>query len=130
MNALLCALSFLLVLALWLSSQAPAACLPSFCYVHRESVMSSERIQIDPAAHADMKAAPASLASLKFAATVGQIALVLMRSRQHRHSFLSDFETLVMPAVTTSQLMLAEGRDAATGLVLPSAVVLYAQVSE
>lgn len=72
----------------------------------------------------------AALAGIKFTSTFGQIVLVLMRTRQHRHSFLGDLEWLVMPAVTNSQFMLAEHRDGSTGLAMPLATVLWAQVSE
>jgi hemolysin-activating ACP:hemolysin acyltransferase len=73
---------------------------------------------------------PGPLAAIKFTSTFGRIVLVLMRTRQHRHSFLGDLEWLVMPAVTNSQFMLAEHRDGSTGLTMPLATVLWAQVSE
>jgi hemolysin-activating ACP:hemolysin acyltransferase len=70
------------------------------------------------------------VAMLKFSATLGQIVLVLMRTRQHKYSFLSDLEWLVVPAIATSQFMVAEHRDSSTGLSLPSAVALWAMVSK
>jgi hemolysin-activating ACP:hemolysin acyltransferase len=70
------------------------------------------------------------VAALKFAATLGQIVLVLMRTRQHRLSYLSDLEWLVMPAIATNQFMVAEHRDSNTGLSVPSAVAVWAMVSK
>lgn len=70
------------------------------------------------------------LMALKYAATLGQISLILMRTPQHRHTFLSDLEWLVMPAIATNQFMTADHRDNATGIIVPLAVVLWARVSE
>lgn len=69
------------------------------------------------------------VAALKFSATLGQIALVLMRSRQHKYSFLSDLEWLVMPAIATNQFMIAEQPDSGSGLSLPVAVAMWSTVS-
>jgi hemolysin-activating ACP:hemolysin acyltransferase len=69
------------------------------------------------------------MAAIKFEARLGQIALVLMRTRQHRYSFLGDLEWLVLPAIATNQFMVAEHRDSAIGISIPAAVVLWAQVS-
>jgi hemolysin-activating ACP:hemolysin acyltransferase len=90
--------------------------------------VTDEPIQTNLAGHDRSKARP--LAAIKFEATLGQIVLVLMRSRQHRHSFLGDLEWLVLPAIATNQFMLAEHRDGATGISVPAAVVLWAQVSK
>jgi hemolysin-activating ACP:hemolysin acyltransferase len=70
------------------------------------------------------------LAAIKFEAALGQIVLILMRTRQYRFSFLSDLEWLAMPAIATSQFMVAEHRDATSGISLPAAAVLWAQVNE
>jgi hemolysin-activating ACP:hemolysin acyltransferase len=56
--------------------------------------------------------------------------LTLMRTRQHRHSFLGNLEWLELPAIATNRFMVAEHRDSATGISLPAAVVLWAQVSD
>jgi cytolysin-activating lysine-acyltransferase len=70
------------------------------------------------------------LSALKFVATLGQITVILMRTPQHRHTFLSDLEWLVMPAIATNQFMTADHRDSKTGITVPLAVVLWACVSE
>jgi cytolysin-activating lysine-acyltransferase len=69
------------------------------------------------------------LAAIKFEA-VGQVVLILMRTRQHRFSFLSDLEWLVMPAIATGQFIVAEHREGPTGISIPAAAVLWARVSE
>jgi len=69
------------------------------------------------------------LAAIKFEAAVGQMALVLMRTRQHRFSFLRDLEWLVMPAIATGQFVVADRRDETTGISVPAAAVLWAKVS-
>ena len=75
-------------------------------------------------------AAPRSLGSLKYPAVLGQIVSVLMRTPQHRQSFLSDLDWLVLPAIATNQYALNEVTDNSTGATLPVAVALWAMVSE
>jgi hemolysin-activating ACP:hemolysin acyltransferase len=70
------------------------------------------------------------LSALKRAATLGHITVILMRTPQHRHAFLSDLEWLVMPAIANNQLMMTDHRDGKTGVTVPLAVVLWACVSE
>jgi hemolysin-activating ACP:hemolysin acyltransferase len=69
------------------------------------------------------------LGALKFTSTLGQVVAVLMRSPQHRHTFLADLEWLVLPAIATNQVAVLDapaGANAASG---PAAVVLFAMVS-
>jgi cytolysin-activating lysine-acyltransferase len=71
-----------------------------------------------------------SLVSIKFAAAFGQITLMLMRTPQHRHSFLGDLEWLVIPAIATNQFLIAEHRDQGSDVTYPLATVLWARVNE
>jgi cytolysin-activating lysine-acyltransferase len=68
--------------------------------------------------------------SARLSATFGQFVSVFMRTRHCRHAFLADLEWLVVPAIATSQVSVAEAQDKATGLSSPIAVVLWASVSE
>jgi hemolysin-activating ACP:hemolysin acyltransferase len=76
------------------------------------------------------KAARRAVRSLKYAATLGQIVSVMMRTPQHRQTFLADLDWLVLPAIATNQYALNEVTDDATGATLPVAVALWASVSE
>jgi cytolysin-activating lysine-acyltransferase len=92
--------------------------------------MKPNNVANDPIADIKKRSGENSISALKFVATVGQITVILMRTPQHRHTFLSDLEWLVMPAIATNQVMTADGRDSKTGITVPLAIVLWACVSE
>jgi hemolysin-activating ACP:hemolysin acyltransferase len=71
-----------------------------------------------------------SIASYKYAALIGQVVTVMMRTPQHRQTFLADLEWLVFPAIANNQYALSEATDRETGASLPVAVALWALVSE
>jgi hemolysin-activating ACP:hemolysin acyltransferase len=66
------------------------------------------------------------------AAALGDIMSELLRSPQHRHAFISDLdlEWLVLPALATGQLALAQGRSQGSGASAALAVLLWASVSD
>ena len=70
------------------------------------------------------------LAAVRLAASLGQIVGIMMRAPAHRHTFLSDLELLVVPAIVSNQFVIHEERHTQTGVKLPVAVVLWARVSE
>lgn len=63
------------------------------------------------------------------ASGLGQIIVLMLHGRQHRHTMLSELEWLIMPAVTFRQFRLAEGVNSEKGFVAPIAAVLWANVS-
>ena len=69
-------------------------------------------------------------AALRLAASLGQIVGLMMRTPQHRHAFLADLEWLVVPAIVSNQFALHEELDPRTGVRLPVAALLWANVSE
>jgi hemolysin-activating ACP:hemolysin acyltransferase len=60
----------------------------------------------------------------------GQIVTVLMRSSEYHTAPLSTLESLVVPAVVSSQFSIATMQRGDTGLSTPQAIVLWAHVSE
>ena len=92
--------------------------------------MKPNNVANDPIADIKNRSGENPLSAFKFVATLGQIPVVLMRTPQHRHTFLSDLEWLVMPAIATNQFMTADHRDSKTGITVPLAIVLWACVSE
>ena len=68
-------------------------------------------------------------AAKRVAASFGEIVTLLMRSRVHKHLTLTDLEWLVVPALTTGQLAIADAQSKDTGHVTPAAAVLWALVS-
>ena len=60
---------------------------------------------------------------------LGQIVSLMARSPQFRQAKLADLRWLVVPAIRSSQVAVAEARDAA-GHASPVAAVLWARVSD
>jgi hemolysin-activating ACP:hemolysin acyltransferase len=69
------------------------------------------------------------LGALKFSSTLGQVVSVLMRSVQHRHSFLADLEWLVLPALASNQVAVLDAPNNANIMSGPAAAILFARVS-
>jgi hemolysin-activating ACP:hemolysin acyltransferase len=69
------------------------------------------------------------MGALKFSATFGQLVSILMRSAQHRHSFLADLEWLVLPAIATRQFAIVDPPNAGNIMRGPVAAILFATVS-
>ncbi|WP_158818017.1 toxin-activating lysine-acyltransferase [Methylocapsa sp. S129] len=68
-------------------------------------------------------------ASKLFAASIGDIVVVLSRSPGHKHYSLADIEWMVLPAAA-GQFYVAEAADKERGFRAPVAVVTWAFVSE
>ena len=68
--------------------------------------------------------------SKQLLACFGGIVSLLMRTPQFKNVPLSGLEELVVPAITTSQFMIAEAQVKKSGFITPVAVVLWASVSE
>ncbi|WP_158816034.1 toxin-activating lysine-acyltransferase [Methylocapsa sp. S129] len=69
-------------------------------------------------------------ASKLFAASVGDIVVVLSRSPVHKHYSLIDIEWMVLPAAAAGQFYVAEVAHKGSGFRGPIAVVTWAFVSE
>jgi hemolysin-activating ACP:hemolysin acyltransferase len=65
-----------------------------------------------------------------FAASVGDMVIVLSRSSAHKHYSLADIEWMVMPPVSAGQFYVAEATDKKHGFRAPVAAVTWAFVSE
>lgn len=68
-------------------------------------------------------------ASKLISAAIGDVAVVYSRSPAHKHYSLADIEWMILPAVLTGQVYVAEAQDKATGHRAPVAVVLWANIS-
>lgn len=75
------------------------------------------------------KAVGAAVSKL-ISATVGEIAVIFSRSPGHKHFTFSDLEWMVVPAVLTGQVYIAEMMHKENGARAPVAAVLWASVSE
>ena len=74
--------------------------------------------------------APAGAAISKiFAASIGDMVLVLSRSPAHKHFSLSDIEWMVLPPASVGQFYVAEVADEERGLRAPIALITWAYVS-
>jgi cytolysin-activating lysine-acyltransferase len=69
-------------------------------------------------------------ASKLFAASLGDIVVVLSRSPAHKHYSLADIEWMVLPPAAAGQFYVAELADKQRGFRAPVAVVTWALVSE
>jgi cytolysin-activating lysine-acyltransferase len=69
-------------------------------------------------------------ASKFFAASIGDIVVVLSRSSAHKHFSLADIEWMVMPPVMAGQFYVVEAEDKERGFRAPVAAVTWAFVSE
>ena len=65
-----------------------------------------------------------------FAASIGDMVVVLSRSPGHKHCSLADIEWMVLPPVSLGQFYVAEAADKERGFRAPIAVVTWAFVSE
>ena len=65
-----------------------------------------------------------------FAASIGDVVLVLSSSPAHKHYSLADIEWMVMPPVSAGQFYVAEAMDKNSGFRAPVAVVTWAFVSD
>jgi hemolysin-activating ACP:hemolysin acyltransferase len=67
--------------------------------------------------------------ALHMAASLGQIAAILMQMPQHRNTLLTDLRWLVTPALISGQYVVVQAQDDSTGLSSPIAMAIWAQVS-
>ena len=67
--------------------------------------------------------------SKMLSATIGDVAVVFSRSAAHKHYSLGDIEWMILPAVVTGQVYVAEVEHKEHGARAPVAVVLWASVS-
>jgi hemolysin-activating ACP:hemolysin acyltransferase len=65
----------------------------------------------------------------QIAASFGQIVTLLMRSPADKAITLQDLEWMVVPAIMTGQFAVADAQSKETGMVMPVAAVLWANVS-
>lgn len=65
-----------------------------------------------------------------FAASIGDMVVVLSRSPAHKHYSLADIEWMVLPPVAAGQFYVVEAADKARGFRAPIAAVTWALVSE
>lgn len=63
-------------------------------------------------------------------ASLGQIASLLMRSRNHRFMMMAELEWAILPAIATRQFRVAEGVSTEAGVVAPIAAIIWASVSD
>jgi hemolysin-activating ACP:hemolysin acyltransferase len=71
----------------------------------------------------------AGAVSKLISATIGDCAIVFSRSQAHKHYSLGDIEWMILPAVVTGQVYVAEAQHKESGARVPVAVVLWANVS-
>ncbi len=62
-------------------------------------------------------------------ATIGDCAVVFSKSPAHKHYSLADIEWMILPAVVTGQVYVADAQHKESGARVPVAVVLWARVS-
>jgi cytolysin-activating lysine-acyltransferase len=65
-----------------------------------------------------------------FAASIGDVVVVLSRSPAHKHYSLADIEWKVLPPLAAGQFYVAEAADKERGFRAPVAVLTWALVSE
>lgn len=63
-------------------------------------------------------------------ASIGEIAVIFSRSPAHKHHTFADLEWMVLPAVVTGQVYVAEMMHTQNGARAPVAAVLWASVSK
>lgn len=71
----------------------------------------------------------AGAVSKLISATIGDCAVVFSKSPAHKHYSLADIEWMILPAVVTGQVYVAEAQHKESGARVPVAVVLWARVS-
>jgi hemolysin-activating ACP:hemolysin acyltransferase len=67
--------------------------------------------------------------SKRMMAAFGEAVSVLMRSETHRHLFLADLETLLLPPIAAGQFSLMDAQSKAVGFTQPVGLALWARVS-
>jgi hemolysin-activating ACP:hemolysin acyltransferase len=70
-----------------------------------------------------------SALSKLFAASIGDMVVILSRSSAHKHYSLADIEWMVLPPVTAGQFYVVEAADKERGFRAPVAIVTWAFVS-
>ena len=63
-------------------------------------------------------------------ASIGDIAVVFSRSPAHKHQAFADLEWMILPAVLSGQVYIAELQHTEIGARAPAAAVLWARVSD
>jgi cytolysin-activating lysine-acyltransferase len=63
------------------------------------------------------------------AASIGDLVVVFSRSASHKHYSLADIEWMILPAVFSGQVYIAEIQHSAHGVRAPVAAILWASVS-
>lgn len=76
------------------------------------------------------KAQLGAAASKLFAASIGDMVIVLSRSPAHKHYSLADVEWMVLPPVAAGQFYIVEAAHKERGFRVPIAAVTWALVSE
>ncbi len=71
----------------------------------------------------------AGAVSKLISATIGDCAVVFSKSPAHKHYSLADIEWMILPAVVSGQVYVAEAQHKEIGARVPVAVVLWARVS-
>lgn len=95
------------------------------------SVAEQESLGLDPQFLKSLDPAQVGAAVSKlFAASLGDIVVVLSRSPAHKHYSLADIEWMVLPPAAAGQFYVAEMADKQRGFRAPVAVVTWALVSE
>lgn len=77
----------------------------------------------------ELEAAARRHAVMNSSMTLAQIVKLMLRSANHRHFSLSDLEWMVLPALNSGQLAMAETKPDQSGLRQPMAVLFWASVS-
>jgi hemolysin-activating ACP:hemolysin acyltransferase len=75
------------------------------------------------------KAHLGAAASKRFSASIGDLALVLSRSPEHKHFSFADIEWMVLPPVAANQFYIVEAVHKEHGFRVPIAFVTWAFVS-
>jgi cytolysin-activating lysine-acyltransferase len=88
-------------------------------------------VGLDPEVLKSLEPAQVGAALSKlFAASIGDIVVVLSRSSAYKHYYLADIEWMVLPPVSAGQFYVVEAADKERGFRTPVAVVTWAYVSE
>jgi cytolysin-activating lysine-acyltransferase len=114
------------------SAASPAAVIPSKVNGGNGSIGDEGRPPpADTPAPLDAQEANRRAAAAKrFAATLGEVISILMRSPQHKRHTLADLEWLVLPALLAGQFSVTIAQSKTDGRTAPVGVVLWASVSD
>jgi len=94
-----------------------------------EAVASPDAAASNPLAGFDKAQVTAAVSKL-LSASIGDIAVVMSRSPQHKHYTLADIEWMILPAVLTGQYYVAEAASKESGARAPVACITWASVSD